>query len=670
MPAAPKGKALSKLPDFKRGERVPVGDIFVHGSGECDQLGLGDAQRERKKPTLIRELVGVHICDVAVGALHVICMTSAGRLYSWGCNDDGALGRPSDDTTDSEPHHVGLPEGVVVRKVTCGDNHTCALDHLERVWLWGTYKDSNGHIGAARRCKRDDVQEKSVHPTIVLEGGNHIASGANHTVALGPAGKVFAWGSNGTGQLGLRSGAGCGIDERILPVPSIGMPVDRLRPRIGGGTEVDGLHLLRVRENSGAERSVMTLPPDQVQLMLSGAAALVLEVAERDVPKPEKQELLIPQEVCLDDVDGTVTGVFASAECSFVTVTGGYTYACGLNGDGQVGVGFASFAVKKLRRVPGATGASWLAGGTHSTAALINGEVHTWGKADECGHGFGASASPLMEPRVVAGLPKVRALRCGVHHTLACTEAGDVFAWGCGISYQLANRPRDFSSLADAGEDPEDELKPYRISSKQLETRFVMLADGGAQHSVELAWAGHYEPTPSELGLAATTFPTSVASFTTGVSEAAGAGEPPAKRSRRPLAVQPTKQPQADFKLAVEVKAEVLKFFSGHLLSEELAELQASQAIHPQARQTVLWSPRSEPWSNAALAGQTRDVAAADPALRDELACLRRVCLEDLLVAVAGRDEVVRQAVRQAGALGAASASAPVTAALSQDAAL
>merc|ERR1719463_445022 len=56
------------------------------------------------------------------------------------------------------------------------------------------------------------------------------------------------------------------------------------------------------------------------------------------------------------------------------------------------------------------------------------------------------------------------------------------------------------TQINDAKEDPEDELKPYRVSSKQLETRFVLLADGGAQHSVELAWAGSY----GKLSVAAT----------------------------------------------------------------------------------------------------------------------------------------------------------------------
>ena len=75
---------------------------------------------------------------------------------------------------------------------------------------------------------------------------------------------------------------------------------------------------------------------------------------------------------------------------------------------------------------------------------------------------------------------------------LASTEGGDLFVWGCGLTHQLANRPRDVSNPTDADEEPADELRPYQVSSKQLQKRFVIVADGGAQHSVELAFGGQY----------------------------------------------------------------------------------------------------------------------------------------------------------------------------------
>ena len=113
------------------------------------------------------------------------------------------------------------------QRPACGDNHSCALDSLGRVWLWTTYKDSNGHIGAARRRKPDAVSQKSTEPSIVLESAAQTASGANHTLAMRPcAGTIFAWGSNATRPLGLRSGAGCGFDERVPAGAGAGSEID------------------------------------------------------------------------------------------------------------------------------------------------------------------------------------------------------------------------------------------------------------------------------------------------------------------------------------------------------------------------------------------------------------------------------------------------------------
>merc|ERR1711959_506139 len=121
------------------------------------------------------------------------------------------------------------------------------------------------------------------------------------------------------------------------------------------------------------------------------------------------------------------------------------------------------------------------------SAALVESKVLTWGKAEECGHGMAAGSPPLLEPLALQ-LPAIRAVRCGMNHTLACSQAGDIFAWGGGTTHQLANRPRDVEDPHDAREEPDDELIPYLISSKALQSRFVLMADGGAQHSVMLAW--------------------------------------------------------------------------------------------------------------------------------------------------------------------------------------
>lgn len=469
----------------------PYGEVFVHGSGDCDQLGLGDAHRERKKPTLVRGLAGLRIVSIACGGLHTICTTSGGRLYSWGCGDDGALGRPSSDT-DCEPGLVQLPDGVGVQNVACGDSHSAMVDSTGRVWNWGSFKDTSGFIGIATRDAK--VVERSFQPSMVagLESVLTVSCGCNHTVALLSGGQAFAWGSNQSSQLGLPSGRGCEfVEDELSGVDATSMP---LLNREGSGvvairqdlpSPVHRVVAVRTNEGLQLDASEMLAPEVQEHIVRGGS---LLTCSSREVSLQEKQSLLFPQEISLGSGSSSISNVFATSESTFLTTADGRTYGCGLNCDGQVGIGIVSTVVLSLRPVEGLNNADWIGGGLHMSAALVAGQVFTWGRAEECGLGLHVGSPPVCVPRRVEALPPIRTLRCGMSHTLACSENGHVYSWGCGIMHQLGNRPQNFNDPCDANKEPDDELVPYLISAKKFVGRRVLMADGGAQHSVELVW--------------------------------------------------------------------------------------------------------------------------------------------------------------------------------------
>ncbi|MBV5280162.1 MAG: hypothetical protein J0651_02545, partial [Actinobacteria bacterium] len=59
---------------------------------------------------------------VSCGGMHTALITTTGALYTWGCNDDGALGR---EGSEGCPGLVtGLPP---LRTVSTGDSHTVTL---------------------------------------------------------------------------------------------------------------------------------------------------------------------------------------------------------------------------------------------------------------------------------------------------------------------------------------------------------------------------------------------------------------------------------------------------------------------------------------------------------------------------------------------------------------
>lgn len=70
-------------------------------------------------------------------------MTS--QIYTFGCNDEGALGRDtSEEGSETEPGKVQLAEKVI--QVSAGDSHTAALTEDGKVFIFGSFRVCNQHF--------------------------------------------------------------------------------------------------------------------------------------------------------------------------------------------------------------------------------------------------------------------------------------------------------------------------------------------------------------------------------------------------------------------------------------------------------------------------------------------------------------------------------------------
>ena len=68
--------------------------------------------------------------------MHSVAITPVGMVYSWGCNDEGALGRKG---KEDKPLLVPLP--LRVDGVACGDSHTVMWNTKQsRAFLTGLYR--------------------------------------------------------------------------------------------------------------------------------------------------------------------------------------------------------------------------------------------------------------------------------------------------------------------------------------------------------------------------------------------------------------------------------------------------------------------------------------------------------------------------------------------------
>lgn len=134
-------------------------DIYVFGRGEFGELGLGDVRRNGKEPRNVtrprlNDLVdanNVGVVQIAVGGMHCVALTYDHKIYSWGVNDLGALGRVtnSDDSNEEANESTPTPIDAIYFgkntkfvQVIASDNASFALTDVGAVYGWGTFRVS------------------------------------------------------------------------------------------------------------------------------------------------------------------------------------------------------------------------------------------------------------------------------------------------------------------------------------------------------------------------------------------------------------------------------------------------------------------------------------------------------------------------------------------------
>lgn len=194
-------KKKEKLSEAAVSEDKETGRVLTLGQGDVGQLGLSEDILERKKPALVKGLDGMNIVQVECGGMHTVALTDDGKVYTWGCNDEGGLGRVT-SSSDGDEFSAGLVkdmENVNVVMVCAGDSHTMALSDSGIVYGWGTYRDGSGQVGLqADGAKHEPIVILALQNDPVVK----IASGNDHTAALTKNGNIFTWGCAEQGQLG------------------------------------------------------------------------------------------------------------------------------------------------------------------------------------------------------------------------------------------------------------------------------------------------------------------------------------------------------------------------------------------------------------------------------------------------------------------------------------
>ena len=112
------------------------GEMFTWGSGEFGRLGYETETKQQKVPRILKYFYGKKIIKVSLGGYHAGALTVEGILYTWGRGINGQLGHCNIHNEET-PKQVKFSPGIQIINVSCGENHTFAVNSEGYLFAWG-----------------------------------------------------------------------------------------------------------------------------------------------------------------------------------------------------------------------------------------------------------------------------------------------------------------------------------------------------------------------------------------------------------------------------------------------------------------------------------------------------------------------------------------------------
>lgn len=215
-----------------------TGRIWTWGSNYAGQLGDGTAQHRttaalRTTPALIHSKPGLRFVSVHAGGDAAAAFDSAGNLWSWGADEFGQLGsgaslgnaacpRQADapQPCATEPVEAKFPAGVRIVAAALGRSSALALDDRGRVWAWGDNR--SGQLGLSLPAGRTSSDTPKLVASPVGITFSRIAAGAATSLAIDVDGRLWGWGYRGLVPPATTCpdrSFGCVMKPAPLPVP-------------------------------------------------------------------------------------------------------------------------------------------------------------------------------------------------------------------------------------------------------------------------------------------------------------------------------------------------------------------------------------------------------------------------------------------------------------------
>ena len=182
---------------------------YCWGDNAQGQLGKGDSANSNRPVAVSQGSIpaGVNFRGIAAGGSHTCAITSDAKMYCWGRNDEGQLGKGNSGSGSGTNVPIAVLQGTIaantrMRQISTGINHTCAITSSSKAYCWGANnygQIGNGSSGTARVTSPTAVSQGNVPAGV---GIRSITLGFYHSCAVASNGRPFCWGYNNSYQTG------------------------------------------------------------------------------------------------------------------------------------------------------------------------------------------------------------------------------------------------------------------------------------------------------------------------------------------------------------------------------------------------------------------------------------------------------------------------------------
>ena len=313
-------------------------------------------------------------------------------LWIWGDNTYGQLG---DNSITNKSSPIQTVAGGNVWKIADVAQHTAAIKTDGTLWMWG--RNAEGQVG-------DNTVASKSSPVQTTAGGTNwtaVACGINHTIALKQDGTLWAWGNNGSGQLGDNT-----IVHKSSPVQTG-----------AGGTSW--------KQISGAGMSNNAAIKTDGTLWTWGDNTYG-QLGDNSITNKSSP---------IQTVAGGTNWVSLSVgQCVAGIKTDGTLWTWGYNQWGQLGDNTIVHKSSPVQTVAGGTDWKQVNCGLlgHTAAIKTDGSMWSWGYNAYGQLGDNTVTNKSSPVQTITGGTNWKKVACGYYHTAALKTDGTLWTWGYG----------------------------------------------------------------------------------------------------------------------------------------------------------------------------------------------------------------------------------------------